>query len=442
MTSLFLADLSTEELQGLIAEHGNISRAANFLYSNFLVVHANGTNPLSAERLRRTLSNILRLGLAKREDPIRHTYIEQLLDNSNINKDEIGAIQSAKISSWGVHAKDPQTGEIITKHLYSTKLTLVPEIPELPVVNRATVGPIHPIETPRLLRKTKTAFIYSDAQIGYLIDPETHELAEIHDSKAMSIAHQVMRDVQPNEVAIIGDWMDISFASRWAQHAEFDAPNQSIQAAYDHLRMIRASAGSQLEKFTFIEGNHDQRLEKMLLEHNKSAMRIKRAQDTSAWPVLSVPYLLQFESLGITTTGRYPGGDYYMLPDLMLTHAPPRVAEINASVVHGHSHKVSTTPRVAHSSQGRQTYYMYDIGCLCQLGITGDLQRLMVTRVPSDRGRTNWQQGFAVVNIVEGKIPFHSVDLIAVNNHRAIYGGKVYESVELSENVGTKLPNK
>lgn len=420
-------DFTQEFCKELLSLHGTKKDASLALHGK-VFGQVNPTQPVSTATIEKYILFGLSLGLAAREDENRQGYIEELLTNANTPISAIKGIQSAKISSWGVHCKNPDTGEIETKSLYSTRINLVPEAPAFPIVDKAAAGPIYPIETPRLLRKTKTAFVYSDAQIGYLIDPETHELSQIHDSKALSIAHQVMRDVQPSEVAIIGDWMDISFASRWAQHAEFDAPNQSIQAAYDHLRTIRANAGSQLEKFTFIEGNHDQRLEKMLLEHNKSAMRIKRASSTSNWPVMSLQYLLRTEELGITHTGRYPGGDYYMLPDLMLTHAPPRVAEINASVIHGHTHKVSISPRVAHTATGRDTYYMYDIGCLCQLGVTTDPQRLMVTRVPSDRGRTNWQQGFAVVNIVEGKLPFHSVNLISINNHRALYQGAVYEA--------------
>lgn len=415
-------DFTQEFCANLLYQYGEKLKAANALHGTVLTY-------LGEQAAVKTIVTYilagLRLGIAGRDDSSRTSRIEHLLERHNVPLDQIQQIKDIKLSMWGVHAKDAD-GNVVTDVLDSTKITLVPNTPEWPIIDKAAAGPIFPSEAPRLLRKTKTAFVYSDAQIGYLIDPETHELSEIHDSKAMKIAHQIMADVQPSEVAIIGDWMDISFASRWQQHDEFDAPNQSLQAAYDHLRQIKANAGPHLEKFVFVEGNHDQRLEKMLLEHNRSAMRIKRAGDTSNWPVFSLPYLLRFDELGIITTGRYPGGDYYMLPDLMLTHAPPRVAEINASVIHGHTHKLSITPRVAHTAVGRESYYMYDIGCLCQLGITGDLQRFMVTRVPSDRGRTNWHQGVAVINIVEGKIPFHSVDLIAITNHRALYNGQVY----------------
>lgn len=360
-----------------------------------------------------------------REDPDRQSRLEKLAELTNVPLDAVGRIQSVKYGMWGVHAKD-QEGNLVTNVLDKTQITIIPKAPEFPVAQQATPNIIKYSDVAPLVRQTRQVFVYSDAQIGFLKNPETHEIDPIHDPKAMEVARKVMQSIQPDEVAIIGDWMDLSFASRWTQHAEFDAPNLSIQAAYDYLCQIKTDAGPKLKKMTFVEGNHDQRLEKMLLEYNKVAMRIKRATDTSNWPVLSLPYLLRFDELGITTTGRYPGGDYFLLPDLVLTHAPPRSAEFNASVIHGHQHKLSISPRVAHSSEGRKSYYMYDIGCLCQLGITSDPQRLMVTKVPSDRGRTDWHQGFAVVNIVDGKIPYHTVELVPIHNGKALYQGHVY----------------
>jgi metallophosphoesterase superfamily enzyme len=421
---LHKTDFTEEFCKELLLKYGNKLSAARALEGT--VFNESG-KAVSAMTITRWMLEALNLSIAGREEQDTVSRIEKLLLNHNIPISAIGKIDNVKIGMWGVHSKDAD-GNVVTNVLDKTSLTITPSSPLFPLVDKAAAGPIITRDFPKLLRTTKTAFIFSDAQIGYLINPETKELDPIHDPAAMEVAMQVMQSVRPSEVAIIGDWLDLAFASRWAQHAEFDTPNESIQAGYDYLREIKANAGPQLEKFTFVEGNHDQRLEKMLLEHNKTAMRIKRASSTSEWPVFTLPYLLRFDELGIKTTGRYPGGDYYMMPDLMLTHAPPRVAEINASVIHGHQHKISMSPRVAHSSAGRQTYFMYDIGCLCRVDTTSDLQRLMVTHVPSDRGRTNWTQGVAVVNILDGKIPFYSVDLVSINDGKCLYGGQFYDA--------------
>jgi hypothetical protein len=256
-------------------------------------------------------------------------------------------------------------------------------------------------------------------------DPETKETETIHDRLSMDIAKQITMSVSHKELYFIGDWMDWPFLSRWQQHDEFDAVNESIQEGYEQLCQFISAAGPQVTKKIMIGGNHDIRPEKFLLEHNRKALRVKRAGDT--WPVFSQQFLLRYDELGITTPGYYPGGEYYVLPDLLLTHAPPKAAEFQASVIHGHTHKLTRDLRIQHSSSGRQTYYTYDVGCLCQTGTTDNPYRLLRTRVPSDRPRTNWSQGMAVINVVDGKIPFHSVDQIAITDHKAIYQGEVYQ---------------
>jgi hypothetical protein len=329
-----------------------------------------------------------------------------------------------KLGIWGVHAKDAD-GNIQTSYLDKTQICLSPEAPEFPVVNCATPNIIKfEPKVIHTLKKTWQAVVISDTQIGFLQDPETKETSPIHDPLAMDIAKRITLDVSPRELYFIGDWMDWPFLSRWQQHDEFDAVNESIQEGYDQLCQFISAAGPQVTKKVMIGGNHDVRPEKFLLEHNRKAMRVKRAGDQ--WPVFSQQFLLRYDELGIEMPGYYPAGEYYMLPDLLLTHAPPKAAEFQSSVIHGHQHKLSITPRVQHASTGRKVYLTYDVGCLCRVDSTTNPYRLLRTSVPSDRPRTNWQQGIGVVNVVDGKFPVHAVDLIHIQDGKAIYGGQLY----------------
>jgi len=380
---------------------------------------------MTSEGLRKHISRIYNQRIIRREEPTRQSRIEKLLEVANIPTEAIGRIDSVKLGIWGVHAKDAD-GNIQTSYLDKTQICLSPDAPVFPVVNCAEPKKIE--FTPReihTLRKTWQAVVVSDTQIGFLQDPETKETETIHDPRAMDIAKRITLDVSPKELYFIGDWMDWPFLSRWQQHDEFDAVNESIQEGYDQLCQFISAAGSQVTKKVMIGGNHDVRPEKFLLEHNRKAMRVKRAGDS--WPVFSQQFLLRYDELGIEMPGYYPGGEFYILPDLLITHAPPKAAEFQASVIHGHTHHLTRSMRVQHASAGRQTYFTYDVGCLCQTGSTSNPYRLIRTRVPSDRPRTDWAQGIAVINVVEGKIPFHSVDQIAITDHKAVYGGKVYE---------------
>jgi hypothetical protein len=179
-----------------------------------------------------------------------------------------------------------------------------------------------------------------------------------------------------------------------------------------------------------VGSNHSIRPERFLLEHNRMALRIRRASDTSAWPVFSEGFLLRYEEHGVEYTGHFPAEEYYLLPNLLVMHAPPKAREFAASVIHGHTHHVSITPRVQHTYEGRKDHMVYDVGALCQVGQNANKMSLMRTRTPSDRGRTDWNQGIGIVNVVEGKESIFSVDLIQIKDHTAIYKGAIYGKVD------------
>jgi hypothetical protein len=417
-------DFTREFCEKLLELHGNSESAARAVEGNTQSAVGMAKWPTVVKWIREAL----RPPISGREYDVRKSRIEHLLELSNIPLDQVGQIRDVKIGMWGVHAKDAD-GNVITNVLDKTQLTLVPKAPDFPLAQQASPNIIQYNEAPHIAKKIWQCVVISDTQIGYLQDPETKEIEPIHDPAAIAVAKQITADIQPRKLVWIGDLMDWPFLSRWQQHDEFDAVNESIQAGYNHLCEFIAAAGPQVDEKIMVGSNHARRPEQFLLEHNRKAMRVRRAADTSAWPVFSEPYLLRFEELGIAFSGHYPGDQHYLLSDLVLTHAPPKKLEFQASIIHGHTHHITRGTWVQHAQFGRQTYFIYDTGCLCQVGETANPRRLLRTQTPSDRGRTDWAQGISVVSVVDGKIPKHSVDQIAITNGHAIYGGKVYESV-------------
>jgi hypothetical protein len=420
------SDFTPQFCRQLIEEYGNKLNAAT-------AVAPKTQNALGETASVRTviewMLHGMRLGVVGREETGRESRLEHLLGLNNIPLSEIGTIDSIKVGMWGVHAKDAD-GNVVTNVLDKTSVTIRPHqvavAPAFPIVDKATSNIIQYTQVAHVAKKTWQCVIISDAQIGFLQDPETKKIEPIHDPVAIAIAKQITADVAPRKLAWIGDLMDWPFLSRWQQHDEFDAVNESIQAGYDHLCEFIAAAGPQVDQKIMVGSNHAKRPEAFLLEHNRKAMRIRRASDTSSWPVFSEPYLLRYDELGISFTGHYPGDEYFLLPDLLLTHAPPKANEFQASVIHGHTHHLTRSTRVQHSHAGRQTYFVYDTGCLCQTGSTSNTHRLLRTLTPSDRARTDWAQGISVVNVVDGKFPKHSVDQISILNGHAIYQGQIY----------------
>lgn len=425
MKILLESDLTTPLIQELIQEHGNASDAVRHLLSIYTVL-GRLDKPLTFNTLRRIFRQKFKPSITQREDESRESRIEKLLQNHNVALDSIKEIKDVKIGIWGIHAKDSE-GNIQTSYLDKTQITLTPHAPTFPIVDKANPTIIkYNNDVPKLLRKTWQAAVISDIQAGYLKNMQTGLLQPIHDPKAVSVALQITSDICPKKLVFIGDVSDWSFISRWEFHNEFDAVNESIEISHKILADFISAAGPQVDQKRMIDSNHALRPEKFLLEHNRAAMQIKRASDTSKWPVFSEAYLLRYEDLGIEMEGRYPGGEWFMLPKLVFMHAPPKSKEFSASVIHGHTHKSQSTPRVTHTHTGREEFFTYDVGCLTSVGKNANNLSLMVTNTPSNQGRTNWNQGMAIVNVVEGKEEVFTVDLIQIREGGALYGGSYY----------------
>jgi hypothetical protein len=107
---------------------------------------------------------------------------------------------------------------------------------------------------------------------------------------------------------------------------------------------------------------------------------------------------------------------------------------MQASVIHGHTHKLERRPFVQHARDGRRVRFVADVGCLCRTGATSEPFGLLVTNTPSDRARTDWVQGLATVNIVGDPAgPIYAIDLIEIvsptsDTRVAIMGGQQYRS--------------
>lgn len=366
---------------------------------------------------------------------------ELLFDKANIDPRALhaSAIRSATLKSYGVSAKivNPETGleELKTEGLYSTTVKIDPRLDEpFPLIQPATPTTIKFATPPRILRKVRTVVVLSDAQIGFLQDLDSKAIEPIHDPAAMDVAKQITRDVQPSELVCIGDWMDWSAFSRWPQQPEMRAMTQlAIDQGYLELGEFISAAGKRCAKRIMIGSNHQIRPERMLKDMNLEATGLRRADSPSEWPVFSEPFMLRYDDLGITFSGQYPGEQYFLLEDLVLVHAPPKRLTYRASVLHGHCHRQTITTAVQHGFDGRHPYYTVDVGCMCRVDATTNPRRLMRTSVPSDRGLTDWTQGTAVVQILEGKLPRHQIDLIAINEGAAIYQGQVYAARETAE---------
>ena len=427
MSAQYRTAISDEKLHELYLQHG---RDASKLAPIF------GCAPSTIRtRVRKMLARVEAHPIAEPRDPELINRVAELLQRSNVDPNTIQRIRGLKLKSYGIAIKNAE-GRIETEGLYSTSFQADPIVnaDDNPCLTQAPPITVlySPQEAPRILRRVVTNTIISDAQIGFMRNRDG-TLEEIHDPRAINVMQQIVAAERPTRNIWIGDVADLTQFSRWAQRKEFEGCAQiSIDEASRILGETHSALGSQCEIDIVIGGNHDARIQLHADERARELSGIKRAGALpSEWSVNSLPFLARFDEIGIQFSGSYPGGTYWLLDDLCAMHAPPKKLEIQGSVVHGHTHHLTMTTTAAHGRHGRVNYFVYDVGCLCHTGHRDDPQSLVILKTPSDRPRSDWAQGIAVVDIIEGKAPKHQVTLTKIENGHAIHRGQTFVAAGL-----------
>lgn len=257
----------------------------------------------------------------------------------------------------------------------------------------------------------QTIVVLPDTQIGFR-RYEDGTLDPFHDPAAMAAAVAVTEHVRPNKTVVLGDLIDMPEFGRFRHEPEFVGTiNPSINVAH---RFLAAASALSDETFLF-QGNHDIRLRHYVTDNAKSANGIRRAGDPEGWPVLSLPYLVKLDELGIEYIDGYPAGKLFVDPWLVAQHgatvksqgstAEKLVREHNMSVIFGHVHRTElhyrtiATPAPGQRKPSKRLIAGYTPGCLCRIdgAVPGAKSGI------DERGRPvlewqNWQQGIGVVH--------------------------------------------
>ena len=257
----------------------------------------------------------------------------------------------------------------------------------------------------RPARSLSLALKCADTQIGFrrLSDDS---MEPFHDIRAMSLFVDVVRREQPDTIQILGDFLDLPSQSRWTQEAGFALTTQAaLDEGHRFLASLRAAAPD--ARVTLIEGNHDKRLQNFVESNALAAFGLRRANMPESWPVMSLPWLLRLDELGIEYKDAYPAAvswDNATTRNIHGTKANSK-GSTTAQYVHelphintwaGHTHRVEITYHTVMGQFGEPIEsYSANPGCLCRVdgavpsvngavGISGDSARIV----------ENWQQGF------------------------------------------------
>jgi predicted phosphodiesterase len=314
---------------------------------------------------------------------------------------------------------------------------LTPKLSWQPVIQAQPVCIKAPKEYKKPKTKHKVHVILPDPQIGYRLLNDV--LDPFHDEAAMNVAMQITSWLADNDrvdgVINLGDYLDLPTFGRFEQEPAFaNTTQKAFDRAHLFLQEQRAAAGPQAE-IVLIEGNHDRRLEKFISINAASAWGLKRA-NMDTLPVMSVPYLLRLDEIGVEYIDAYPAGAYWLTKTLRAMHGTKvrsngstAAAYTNdtphISTVFGHIHRQEVQSRTVFDREGPIKSQAISPGCLCRVD----------GAVPSVNGSTkidgsaakyyeNWQQGIAVITIDEDE-QFYT-ELVQINDGVAWFRGNKF----------------
>jgi len=377
--------------------------------------------------------------------------IRKLLEDNDIPGDAIGEVKTIRLNEWTALAKGEMvfdesgkghreaTREVPMK---SASILLSPswaEGPKWPVVQSAPLN-VKPLKSRAKKRPSvgwKTALILPDPQVGYRRDIQTGELDPFHDLRAIDVANQILADVIPDTVILLGDCLDFAPFGRFVQEPSFAL---TIQPAINYM-------GAWLEqmRFTlpdadmrFIEGNHDLRLQTSIINNAAAAFGIKAANKPDSWPVLSVPNLLNLDALNIQYVSGYPAGATYLNNQLACVHglkvksagstAAQVIDDERVSTIFGHVHRIETVYKTR-NSRGKPKFSMaHTPGCLARIdgGVPSTKSGIDPHGHPV-KSFENWQQSVSLVRYEEGDGRF-AIESIPIWEGWALYNAKEYRS--------------
>lgn len=336
-------------------------------------------------------------------------------------------VDRVKFNRWG-NPKNPskqctlKLSKIIPDH---QKIPTIKKIEYPKDVNRKRQDfPVDPNE------KSKRSVVLGDAQIGFRKDPMTGELDPFHDRKAMDLTLNLLEYIQPNEIIILGDMLDMTEAGTFRKDAEFYFTVQPAILEYafflENIRKICPHAD-----IIYLKGNHENRLYNHAMENMAFAYTIKNPKNNLS--IMSMRNLLSLDELDIKYIDEYPGGEYWINDRLRVIHGNSTKIETElnnskVSTIMGHLHSIKKVFKTSHGRHGIEKMFVHIIGCLC----------LLDGSVPGKQ-QPNWQQGIALVNTVNEKY-FDTTDIV-FHSGKAIYNNILFEGEDYKE-VAEKLFNK
>lgn len=251
--------------------------------------------------------------------------------------------------------------------------------------------------------------------------------APYHHEPSCNIFYNVISDLQPDKVIVLGDLLNLDQFSRYPGEGKYPGAPTWIEEIAESGKILgnikQAAPNASLEWF---EGNHEMRLKKHLMR-----------EDPILYGKIDISklFLLSDNEHAITSAENFKYIDtpeiFHSDLNLIVKHgekvrkhsgmsAAAEIDELLISVIMGHCHRLGLYRKSSGRSRymNQQPLFGIETGCLCKYDI------------PYREGSTsNWQHGFGILEIDRsGSIPLIEPAIVEINNKKALFRGKVYNA--------------
>jgi len=221
-----------------------------------------------------------------------------------------------------------------------------------------------------------------------------------HDTETLKSVYFGMKDAKPDKIILAGDICDFYSISRFDKDP---TRRLNLQDEVERVQTVLRDMKKKFPKveFTFIPGNHEERLQKYVL---RNAPELFWLDETKLENLLGLKELgmefvprrwLEYRGVIFSHLDRANKYGGYTAKNLGL--------DIGKPVVHTHTHKVGHV--------AMRDVDFYDNGCLCEL----DADYLS--------GPSPWRQAFMIVDYIDNQPHFTQ---IPITDHKFVFNGKLY----------------
>lgn len=284
-------------------------------------------------------------------------------------------------------------------------------------------------------RDFKKIVAFGDTQIGFReLEDGSHEA--FHDERAMDLAIQIVTEENPDQITILGDFLDLASQGRFAKENSFAKTTQrAINTGHNFLAKLRAAAPNAV--IDLVEGNHDKRMQNFIQNDAASAWGLKQAN--SNVPVMSIPFLLRLDDIQVNYYDAWPANRLWLTNRLYAQHgnkvrsggstaAAYTNAEPHLSTIFGHTHRLEIQSKTVTDRFGKIKSRAINPGCLCRVdGAVPSVNGAIGADGHSVTNWENWQQGLVVL-YTQGDDKDFFASTVEIEEGVAIFNNKVYTS--------------